>query len=293
MSVVSGHANDQLTANYPFSLEDLRKSQQRFANRHEKPKAEPTEAAKAYSEKLAKSGEKEQKENEYNVDSILNRAFRNIERPLKEVKPLMDYDAAKYIVWEIGNKILERDKRKWVVPKEQAETIEHIIRYFINDPKGKHDPQKGIYLFGDVGRGKTFLFDVMKVFCDAVPLTPKRFRIASCSEIADKLIWDKNENNRQMADYHNGIWMFDDLGNEPGAIKTFGNEVPVMERLLTARYQKFTNGICVTHVTSNDMPQELEKKYGTRLFDRANEMFNFVFLRGEYSNRTLVKNIQK
>lgn len=279
---------EEITANYPQTLEQMRESQERRSRRFENGDSEPNEAMLAYTAKMKTvhdlHQEKERLEKSgqviINEDVIVARAMKAIQRPQKQLPQIMDYEIAKRIVWKIGNAVLAERGRKWEIEDEQKEVIESLVRYFINDPEGRLDVNRGIYLWGNVGRGKTFLFEVMKAFADAVPITPKRFRIATCTEIADKLLWNKGETGDQMANYHHGSWMFDDLGNEPGAVKSYGNEVQVMERLLVARYQRFTDGLCITHVTSNDKPDEIEGKYGTRFYDRAKEMFNFVYLRG-------------
>jgi len=214
----------------------------------------------------------------------LARALKLIARPQKVMEQVMPYEMAKRIVWKMGNEILSQHGREWKIADEQKQVVENMVKYFINDPSCKYDLNRGIYIFGDVGRGKTFLLDLMKAFADAVPITAKRFRKAHCADIADRVLWAKDSTSSHLADYQSGGWLFDDLGNEPGAIKTYGNEYQVMERVLVQRYGKFTSGFCLTHITSNDTPDELEKKYGTRLADRAKEMFNFVFLKGD-SNR--------
>jgi len=263
---------------YPFSLEELREQQAKFNSRHDTG-AKLTELPPAYAAKLnATQAEATQGLEE---DVIIARALKAIARPQKAMPQVMDYQTAKRIVWKIGNGILEQCKRVWQVEKENKEAIENLVKYFINDPSGKYDTTKGLYIFGDVGRGKTFLFTVMKHFADAATITCKQFRVAHCGDIADKVLWAKDTTTSHLAEYQSGAWLFDDLGNEPGAIKTYGNEVQVMERLLIQRYAKFVNGFCLTHITSNDTPDELMKKYGTRLADRANEMFSFIFLKGE------------
>lgn len=274
---------EALVEAYPHTVEQLREAQEKFNNRHatQITTAEHSDAAKAYFERLNAETAKQPEDGKIKEDVVFDRAMNAIKRPQKQMRQVMEYEVAKRLVWKIGNAILEERGRKWEIEDCQKEIVESLVKYFINDPTGRLDNSKGLYLWGDVGRGKTFLFEVMKVFADAVPITAKRFRMVSCAEIADKLLWARGESGQQMSDYHQGGWMFDDLGNEPGAIKSYGNEVQVMERLLVARYSKFTNGLCLTHVTSNDTPDELLQKYGTRLSDRAKEMFNFVFLRGE------------
>lgn len=260
--------------NYPQTLEQLRNQQNKLKERFE-PKF--TDLPEEYARKL--NGEPGQEADI--VSSSLNRAFYNIHRPQKELNQVLSYDDAKVIVWEIGKGILEQSGKKWMVDKHSKPVIENIIRYFICDPAGEYDLSKGLYLFGDVGRGKTFLMRVMQVFCQAVPIEKRKFKTANCADIVDELLFLKDNAGLMDKYVNNDTWLFDDMGNEPGAVKSYGNEILPMERILIQRYVKFVNGFCITHVTSNDTPEELEAKYGTRLADRATEMFNFIFLQGE------------
>ena len=53
-----------------------------------------------------------------------------------------------------------------------------------------------------------------------------------------------------------------------------------MERVLTQRYENFTEGKYLTYVTTNLLPEDLEEHYGSRLAERAKEMFNLIFVDG-------------
>lgn len=253
------------------SLEELRQSQERLNNRHA---PSITEIPKAYAEKM------NQHQQAVTADEIIQRAMNLVVRPSKALPQFMDYETAKHIVWKIGNGILEQTKKTWIVEESQKKIVEDLVKYFINDPSGRHELTKGIYMFGDVGRGKTFLFKVMQIFCQASNNQSRIFKFANCADISDRALWAKDGMNDVIASYCSEAWFFDDLGNEPSAIKSFGNEIQVMERILMQRYPKFVNGNCITHITSNDTPEDFKNKYGSRLADRANEMFNFVMLTG-------------
>ena len=269
MTNTETHDTGQYTSK---TLEQLREGQKRFQDRNQ---ATITEISKEYSARLASENEPD------NPEKILARALNMIDRPQKVLLQVMGYETARQIIWKVGNAILAQSGNAWQVDEQQASIIESLIRYFINDPSGRFELSKGICLFGDVGRGKTFLFKVIQVFCNASKIENRQFKFANCADISDRVLWAKENMAEVIAGYCDGAWFFDDLGNEPSAVKSYGNEIQVMERILMQRYPKFVNGFCITHVTTNDTPDELETKYGTRLADRAKEMFNFVKLPGE------------
>lgn len=252
-----------------LTLEQLREGQAKIISKKD------MQVTETYPRQLREDGLPEQ-----TYESILESAVRMASKSRGCKWRPMEYDAAKLIVWKIGNTLLSQFGKTWDVDEKQSKVIENLVRYFINDPTGKYDPLKGIYLFGDVGRGKTFLFNVIDIFLNASRFTPMQFKTGNCAEISDRVLWAKDETEGVINTYCANCWLFDDLGNEPSAIKSYGNEFQVMEKILMRRHQRFMKEHFLTHATSNDTPDELEKKYGTRLADRAKEMFNFVALPG-------------
>lgn len=72
---------------------------------------------------------------------------------------------------------------------------------------------------------------------------------------------------------------FDELGREPCPAKYFGTEVNVMQYIFQCRYE-FRNE-CLTHVTTNFSPKEIQRMYGSYIADRINEMFNVIEMTGQ------------
>ncbi len=79
------------------------------------------------------------------------------------------------------------------------------------------------------------------------------------------------------------ILILDDLGVEPVAIKHFGTEWRLAERIISMRYDRMRPTIITTNLT----PMEIEERYGSRMFDRMMELYNFFPL-GQGSFRSKI-----
>lgn len=152
--------------------------------------------------------------------------------------------------------------------------------------QGRYNPDKGLWLWGDIGVGKSTMLEICRVFSGEIrpytrltlngSLTPYSFRTTNaidvCSEFA-KLGYpgiDTFIDSRRQA--------FDELGSESSPTSHFGTVENVFQYILQRRYDKrFDN---FTHVTTNLTIQQISELYGARIYDRCKEMFNFVEIRG-------------
>jgi hypothetical protein len=179
-------------------------------------------------------------------------------------------------------------KTDFRITNENESVIKQLVLYFNNHPKSKLNPNKGIYLAGTVGTGKTTL---MKLF-SSWKLSQK-FLFVSCRDIQREFAsggfaclekYSKKSYKYKNGSHHpaNGhiIYCFDDFGSE-GRSKFYGNDVSVMEEIIQDRYNEYSDRGLITHVTSNLKDGQLiQDIYGVRVRDRIREMFNIVLLNG-------------
>jgi hypothetical protein len=72
---------------------------------------------------------------------------------------------------------------------------------------------------------------------------------------------------------------FDEVGREPIPAKHYGNDLNVMQYIFGMRYE--LRSTVKTHVTTNVKRDSIPILYGDYIFDRLNEMFNFVEIKGK------------
>lgn len=161
---------------------------------------------------------------------------------------------------------------------------------------GKYNPTLGLWLWGNIGTGKSTLLEIIRIYCkfkrpamryrdpdspshrDLTPIEWKYgFRITNMSAVAG--IFAK-EGYPGLENYIISCRQaFDEVGRENISTGYFGNMENVFQYIIQRRYD-FRKGD-FTHVTSNLMPDEIGEYYGDHIFDRCSEMFNFVQMSGE------------
>lgn len=196
----------------------------------------------------------------------------------KRFGQVMDYTEARRLFWRVITRMVNgRHVDIFVVDQHNVKVIPDLVRYMIMDPDSTLPLHKGILLFGPIGTGKTLLMNALKTFADAASISYRQFAMTRAIDVANRM----RTNIEAMYAFEKGDFCFDDIGQEPTHITHFGDKIPVMEMLLAARYDSFTVGKNITHMTSNLHPNEIEARYGSRVFDRIKEMFTPVYLTGQ------------
>lgn len=159
---------------------------------------------------------------------------------------------------------------------------------------GKYDPDKGLWLFGDIGTGKSTMLEIIREYCRRVrePVCyrqkdnprlmradrlPYGFRITNMSVVTGDYV---KEGYLGIESYIvNCRQAFDEVGRECIPAGHFGNMENVFQYIIHRRYDLRHGDF--THVTSNLSPEQIGELYGDHIYDRCFEMFNFVEMSGE------------
>lgn len=158
--------------------------------------------------------------------------------------------------------------------------VSELILHFSGNESNLFPTDRGIYLSGYVGVGKTALFDtIQELTRDA--FNKNYFRTFEASRIA--LI--RNEEEFSQALNYSGAALYDDLGSEPESVKIYGSEILPMVEIIMARYRLYQRKGVPTYFTSNFTIEDLEEKYGTRITSRLTEMCSVLKLDGKDMRR--------
>lgn len=268
------------------TLEDLRNSANRY---HESKlarvtkKNEPTEEGKAYIQKLKQS---DAVNRDLGIESMLAEIM-GVKRPGSVVVPYgIRFIDAKMLFEKIIQQQLSAIGKTYKVEAENYEKIDELIKYFIGEP-GKLNPNKGVYLYGAVGRGKTRVMEAIMVMCNTIEkrleandmqFTSRKFQLKNAKSIVVEL--GESKSAQTIKKYYTGPLCIDDMGSED-SFKLWGNDMNVVGDIVVERYQRYQQSGLLTHATSNTLPTEWTKKYGERVESRLNEMFNVVVLLGQ------------
>jgi len=211
---------------------------------------------------------------------------RKVFRPrIKEKVQLMDYKEASKRFWFMYLKDSISPKEFIIDDKNKAEIAE-LLKYFIQDPTGRLDQNKGICLMGGVGTGKTNLMNQLSLFLKDSELETQ-FEVKSMRSIVREVSGKRGLS--VIDDYLMGDICLDDIAIRQTSVKSFGTEINPLDELIQGRYERFSKkNSRPTHFTTNldfnpnnaHEMQVLRSMYDERSLDRIREMCNFIYLGG-------------
>ncbi len=182
-----------------------------------------------------------------------------------------------------AEEMIEAYGKHFDIDDENREEINKIAYYFAGDGRFPGDLKKGIWLFGNVGVGKTSLLGFFS------NNQRRNFEVMPCRTV-EKLYADKGNPGIKRFYHPEGNaetrrgWLFDDIGTEETLTKFYGTPKAVMAEVILDRYD---NGFEFdeTHMTTNLTSDQVLSRYGSRVFDRLPEMFNFIEFTSSKSRR--------
>ena len=174
------------------------------------------------------------------------------------------------------NSYVYENVRKWVDADPNFEALDPMTMTY-----GKGDINKGIYIAGPTGTGKTLLFEVMRRYASSLYLKIningreknldwKGFR---SDEICMYVV--KTGDIDALVDIP--VLCINDVGSEPKESLYMGNRIEVMRTILERRGDNHDR--CLTLITSNLRMDGLP--YGSRVESRLMEMCNYFELKGK------------
>lgn len=182
---------------------------------------------------------------------------------------------------------------KFQITEEMKPLLNDLTRWCLM-LEGKYDPEKGLWLWGDIGTGKSTMLEIIREYCNRKrsPVAyrdkdnprqmrtekwPYSFRITNASYVAGMYA---KEGYPGIEEYiSNCRQSFDEVGRECIPTGYFGNMENVFQYIIQRRYDLRHGDF--THVTSNLSPDQIGIVYGDHICDRCFEMFNFVQMSGE------------
>lgn len=149
------------------------------------------------------------------------------------------------------------------------------------------DFNKGLFLYGTLGRGKTMTLFALREYLRSVRSRHSEYHKTdyrlgtywlSASQLANK--YAANGQVELEEYFERSCCLFiDELGREPNPASNFGTKMNVLQFLLQMRYDN--RKYSVTHVTTNLSLREIAGHYGEYVADRCLEMFNFIEFSGD------------
>ena len=156
----------------------------------------------------------------------------------------------------------------------------------------KAAPEKGIFLQGPIGVGKSSLFRIFqKMFLN----TPRQFRRVTSKQIMDDAM-DREKGQEWTHEFY-GRYMLedlyiDDLGIGQADMNVYGNWFNVVGDIIHERYDNWIRHGIRTHFSTNTPTTvenlseiSLENMFGSRALDRIIEMTKYIHWEGDSKRR--------
>lgn len=206
-------------------------------------------------------------------------SFSNQEERVIEISE----DDLKRKIWEHCEEKAKAGNELFIWDSSSIWMIRNMMYYFANDPRCDWPLDKGLLISGNIGVGKTWLFEIFRdISRKYLKPSGKNFKMCTCRDVYQAYSEDENTAIEKYTDRN---WCFDDLGNEPLERKDYGNSVLPMESILTHRYGKFKAYHYLTHLSTNLSVEEIRERYGERMFDRLMQMTHVVSWTGDSKRR--------
>lgn len=182
----------------------------------------------------------------------------------------------------------------FVIDKGLQFAYTNVARWFVGDPAmlamnpktgmaERGDLNKGLYISGRTGCGKTWMMDIFTYLAREhvlrVDISGKSaiMNIRSCraDEITSRFI-----QNADLGAYvGEPMMLINDLGAEPKEVLYMGNRIDVLRQVLERRADDPSK---LTFITSN-FPMNadaIKERYGERVFSRLSQMCNYIEING-------------
>jgi hypothetical protein len=173
-----------------------------------------------------------------------------------------------------------RDKYKEIYGKEfeldQDNTAQYVqcLYYFSLNPKFKGDLNKGLFMMGDYGVGKT---SMIKCFAECLKQVGRSFSVESFMDLDD----DFEKFGYSCFDKHRvqSVRMYDDLGKESLKVNSMGSSESTALKVLEFRHRLFVEYGIKTIVTTNLNANGIIERYTDFIYGRVKESYNVLFFK--------------
>ncbi len=189
----------------------------------------------------------------------------------------------------------------YIIDSSNSDTVRKVSLWASRNPEFE-DPRKGYYLAkgilltGDVGTGKTDLFNILRTYLNNYLKSRYTFTYG----VVWKFTSDFSKDGYSSLDgqelhnrYYDELCLTDSRTKFPNKEQAmhFGSKLLIGEEIIMLRYNSFKRKGYQTHFSTNATAAELTEIYGERAFSRLTEMCNFLSLTGDDRRASGLPNI--
>lgn len=173
------------------------------------------------------------------------------------------------------------------ISNENIQNYQKLYYYFLkNEEKCNElgiDVNKGLWVYGEVGSGKSIAFKVFQEFCFYTQkIDNRRFSIYRYKKFEDEYDEIKSKVFEIYGYGGKKDICFDEFMKTVGIVNDFGIKKNLVELILEDRYDLYINEGFKTHITTNVAPTKIlaDGLLDQRTLDRCTQMFNIIEWKG-------------
>lgn len=158
----------------------------------------------------------------------------------------------------------------------------HKIAYWLSKEETKD--RKWLMLFGKSGNGKSSVLEAIAKMIESARALGYGDKVAfSYKHITARELTNLYLSDRSTFNYYMNInlLLIDDLGTEPRQVFEYGNPLEPMVEMFNYRYEHRHDKNLSIVFTSNIDPNDIEERYGSRIFSRFCETCQSVKFEGD------------
>lgn len=216
---------------------------------------------------------------------------REYQEKLRKPKVYAVYTAEQMLVEVVrrGEEVIppSADDEGFKLSGKDLEIYKTLCLYFTNDKRFEKRGEgfslkKGLLLQGPVGCGKTLAMKLFQsnqkqtytvVSCRSISYEYKKYGVEGIEPYFKTVPVVPSEYNFGQKEVS---FSYDDLGVED-VVKNFGNATEVMADIILTRHElESTQPTFRSHITTNLGEDDINDRYGNRMWDRFIEMYNFI-----------------
>ena len=175
------------------------------------------------------------------------------------------------------NLIISQNEPRFQWSDELVELYRNTTLYFLGNRATIFDLNKGLYIHGSPGSGKSLILRFIYKFFTG-RLGVNSYRVVLHSDIIQNAT--KNGiiaiNDYVRTNDKPITLLIDDFGAGNRHISNYGNQIDVFTELIALRYNDFKRYGTLTHITSNIKPHDIKTEFDERISSRLSEMCNRV-----------------
>jgi DNA replication protein DnaC len=185
----------------------------------------------------------------------------------------LTFDEGKKVLWACATNLMPAVK----YDDKEAQIVSDLLKYFMNITDGPYDINKGLYIYGYYGSGKTKLMQMFFDFCRGIQFN--QFKTTNFKTLMGRIRTDGFE-SLKFLNTTDDIFI-DDLGFlNQGEINHYGNKINTLVDLVYGRYVKFENYHTRTYYTSNLVVEgnkaSIRDLYGDGIAGRIKDSCNII-----------------